>query len=349
MENEEELVEEANTDKLPHIVVLTETEKSQLRSAEKNVIAGGIAGSFGKTVTAPLSRLTVLYQVGPLLKQHAHLSGGTQIKIEDSLWQTVRSIVRREGLFSLWKGNFTAVIHRFPFSAINFASFEALKSFQFPYIERDSVVHRVICGGCAGAIACFACYPLDLARVRLTVGTGSNTPTERKSRLTSKIVDTLAPIIEKEGVRGLYSGLGVTLLVAVPNYALSFGVYGQVKEYLLKNHAMFTNKKTGHLTPTGSLLSGSVSGIFCSCVLFPVDVIRKRMQVMGSTKSASSDNPGVQQRKGFFDHAKAILKNDGVRGFYRGLAPELLKVCPMVAITFCTYEMSKDLLDQMFP
>ena len=37
-------------------------------SPYKSLISGGMAGCIGKTLTAPLSRLTILYQVGPLLR-----------------------------------------------------------------------------------------------------------------------------------------------------------------------------------------------------------------------------------------------------------------------------------------
>jgi solute carrier family 25 phosphate transporter 23/24/25/41 len=352
MENEEEMIEEENTEKISHTpIVITGNEKYQFLSASKNILAGGIAGSFAKTVTAPLARLTVLYQVSPIL---AAQGGQTKIKVDDSLWKSMRNIVRTEGFFSLWKGNFTAVIHRFPFSAINFASFEALR-FYTSNME-DTMLHRIGCGGLAGAIACFICYPLDLVRVRLTVGTITDNAVnakDKKPKLTSKIMDMFAETLEKDGFRGLYRGLTVTLLVAVPNYALSFGVYGQVKKYMLhEKKGTFVHKKTGHLTATGSLISGCISGMFCSTVLFPIDVIRKRMQVSGGSSSSSKSSPqqpNISKPKGFVAHARSITAADGLRGFYRGLFPELLKVCPMVALTFCSYEISKNFLDQYYP
>ena len=33
-----------------------------------------------------------------------------------------------------------------------------------------------------------------------------------------------------------------------------------------------------------------------------------------------------------------ILRNEGFQGLYRGILPELLKVIPMVSVTFCVYE-----------
>ena len=40
-----------------------------------------------------------------------------------------KKIIERGGVLSLWKGNVTSVIHRFPFSAINFYVYENMLVF----------------------------------------------------------------------------------------------------------------------------------------------------------------------------------------------------------------------------
>lgn len=47
---------------------------------------------------------------------------------------------------------------------------------------------------------------------------------------------------------------------------------------------------------------------------------------------------------GPWSEAKTLFQREGIRGFYRGLAPELLKVTPMVGFTFGTYEAMKEFL-----
>lgn len=91
-----------------------------LSDAQKSLLAGGVAGSTGKTVTAPLSRLTVLLQVGAV--QQCQQRGAFQ-----SLLHTANNILKSEGLRAFWKGNLTSVIHRFPYSAINFTLYEKVR------------------------------------------------------------------------------------------------------------------------------------------------------------------------------------------------------------------------------
>ena len=90
----------------------------------KLMIAGGCAGSFAKTVTAPLSRLTILYQVHQLAKTGGHFK---MYSMNESLGKIIQDIHHQEGLLSFWRGNLTAIIHRFPYSAVNFAVFDWVK------------------------------------------------------------------------------------------------------------------------------------------------------------------------------------------------------------------------------
>lgn len=98
-------------------------------------------------------------------------------------------------------------------------------------------------------------------------------------------------------------------------------------------------------------MSGSMSGMISAFTMFPVDVIRKRMQIMGAIvhEEVKSGVEKSQPRHGMLYHARNIYTTNGIRGFYRGIVPELLKVCPMVAITFSSYEIVKNYLDEKFP
>ena len=109
----------------------------QVNDTEKAMMAGGISGIIAKSLTAPLSRLTILFQV------HSALNP-LQPSYADSLWGGIVRIYREEGVKGFWKvgikflkvvndslhlfistqGNATTVIHRFPYSAINFSFYE---------------------------------------------------------------------------------------------------------------------------------------------------------------------------------------------------------------------------------
>lgn len=214
------------------------------------------------------------------------------------------------------------VMHRFPYSAINFATYEYLRK----HVQREeSPVTRFFCGATSGAIASVSCYPLDLLRTRVAVSHPS------APHGTPSLKSVIRSILAEKGPLGLYRGLSVAFFVNVPALAISFSVYGSMKDRFLSLHSnLYANLFIGdddRLTPLAALISGSVSGMISSLLLYPADVIRRRMQLGPNT-------PGSSPRA----HVRQILRQEGLGGFYRGILPEMLKVAPMVGVTFCCYE-----------
>jgi len=321
-------------------------------SALKHLFCGGVSGSVAKTVTAPLSRLTILFQVHSLVTTKE-----SRPKYAMSINEGVSKIIQRGGLLGLWKGNGTSVLHRFPFSAINFYVYENMLDITTQrFAERrnsrrrrrgeddgsdnDSRANsdppplaRMISGATAGMSACIACYPLDLIRTRLT--------TELPGQEHYKgIVDAMSKIIKEEGVLGLYSGITPTLFVAVPNFAISYTVYGTLKEHVLDDDLFYnlrkvdveSGKETLGLYLT--LLCGAASGSLSTLVTFPFDTVRRRMQIQNLHVEESQRLSGRGQ-------IMSMIEKEGFKGLYRGLTPELLKVVPMVGTMFTVYEYLK--------
>jgi hypothetical protein len=87
-----------------------------------------------------------------------------------------------------------------------------------------------------------------------------------------------------------------------------------------------------------SLGCGSLSGIVSSTATFPLDLVRRRMQLEGAGGRARVYTTGL------FGTFKHIFKTEGMRGLYRGIIPEYYKVVPGVGIAFMTFEELKKLL-----
>jgi solute carrier family 25 (mitochondrial phosphate transporter), member 23/24/25/41 len=335
------------------------SHESRSSSLFASMIAGGVAGCASKTAMAPLSRLTILYQVDSALH-----SPSKRIRVPLQLLNTsqlTRRLIRDEGIISLWKGNFTSLLHRFPYSAINFSVYELSKEalVSARELKEETAAIRFVAGAIGAAAACIICYPLDLIRTRLTLhnasvfGATSSSSTKKPSPLPqvnfslqqSAILETYRGIIHAEGVRGLYRGLGVSLAVAIPTLSIGFAVYGSAKEYLLRHQiSILTDKSSkNRLNAIGSLLCGASSGLCSSVLVYPADVIRRRMQVRGLQFTESLQSHATNQRQQFnlhaIDEVIQLYSKEGIKGFYRGITPELLKVIPAVGITFCVYDM----------
>lgn len=345
--------------------------------AAKQLMCGGIAGSVAKTLTAPFSRLTILFQVHSMVttrldrpKYAMTIQGGFQ------------KIVERGGLKSLWKGNMTSVLHRFPYSAINFYVYEntldllvgmkrnkreqtetatglarrlshrihlsdnddddndyddARKASKRQSTDDGLPILKFIAGAVAGSAAVFACYPLDLVRTRLT------TELEGQEHYRG-ITDAFRKIYQQEGLRGFYSGIGPTLCVAVPNFAISYSVYGTLKEHAVEDELFYNLRRIDadsgepRLGLVLTVMCGAASGIVATAVTFPMDTIRRRMQIQNL-------HLPPEKRLSSWRQFSRLVNQEGLSSLYRGLTPEMMKVVPMVGTMFVVYEFSKELLD----
>ncbi|XP_062216098.1 uncharacterized protein LOC133916440 [Phragmites australis] len=288
-----------------------------------HLLAGGVAGAFSKTCTAPLARLTILFQV-----QGMHSDVATMRKT--SIWREASRIVYEEGFRAFWKGNLVTIAHRLPYSSISFYAYEKYKNLlhMLPGLEKNGgfgadVGVRLLGGGLSGITAASMTYPLDLVRTRLAAQT--NTAYYRG------IYHALYVTCRDEGVRGLYKGLGATLLGVGPSIAVSFAVYET-----LRSHWQIERPYDSPVLI--SLACGSLSGIASSTFTFPLDLVRRRMQLEGAAGRARVYQTGLY---GTFGH---IVRTEGFRGMYRGILPEYCKVVPGVGIVFMTYEMLKAIL-----
>lgn len=277
----------------------------------------------------------------------------------------------------------TSVLHRFPYSAINFFVYEntldVLTGMREDHKEKTETVghlarrvsarimlqsedgedgrtimqeqqpsnssssddtlasHKFLAGAVAGSVAVSACYPLDLVRTRLT------TQLEGHEHYRG-IGDAFKKIFQTEGLLGFYSGIAPTMWVAVPNFAISYSVYGTLKEYTLDDELFYNLRrvdadsgepKLGFLL---TVLCGACSGFVATSLTFPFDTIRRRMQIQNLHVDPEHRLSSVEQ-------LVRLIRHEGLSSLYRGLTPEMLKVIPMVGTMFLVYEWSKDVLD----
>lgn len=126
-----------------------------------------------------------------------------------------------------------------------------------------------------------------------------------------------------------------------PYAALNFASYDVLKRSLaeFKEEIVAQEQATGGsrsaLTgmlfegPWVSLLIGGVSGTVAATACYPLDTVRRRMQMKNSVY------------KNQLDALATIARTEGARGFYRGWAANTLKVVPQNAIRMASYEIVK--------
>ncbi|OAY56392.1 mitochondrial adenine nucleotide transporter ADNT1 [Manihot esculenta] len=310
-----------------------------LQSICKSLIAGGVAGGVSRTAVAPLERLKILLQV-----QNPH-----SIKYNGTI-QGLKYIWKTEGFRGMFKGNGTNCARIIPNSAVKFFSYEeASKRILIFYRKQTgnddaqlTPLLRLGAGACAGIIAMSATYPMDMVRGRLTV------QTEKSPRQYRGIFHALSTVLKEEGPRALYKGWLPSVIGVIPYVGLNFAVYESLKDFLLKSKP-FGLVQDNELGVTTRLACGAAAGTVGQTVAYPLDVIRRRMQMVG-WKDAASVVTGDGKSKapleytGMIDAFRKTVRHEGFGALYKGLVPNSVKVVPSIAIAFVTYELVKDVL-----
>ncbi|OMJ20874.1 putative mitochondrial carrier [Smittium culicis] len=296
----------------------------------KHFIAGGVAGAVSRTVVSPLERMKILFQV-----QNSNKSSYSGVV------GTLKKIWKEEGFLGYMRGNGTNVIRIFPYSAVQFATYEKLKYLLMEKGKSElDTKRRLLAGAGAGIASVITTYPLDIVRTRISVQTGqvyenaANLPKDAKGRpIIPKmpgISKTFINIYKNEGgFRAIFRGLGATLFGVAPYVALNFQCYEVLRKF-------FT--PIGESSPSGinKLVCGAIAGCIAQTFTYPLDVLRRKMQVA----SMSEMDLGYTST---WDALKKIIKQEGPKGLYRGLVPNYLKVAPAIGVSFWTYEFCKDI------
>nr|CAG8525005.1 8242_t:CDS:2 [Entrophospora candida] len=138
------------------------------------------------------------------------------------------------------------------------------------------------------------------------------------------LFDGLYQILKYEGIRGLYRGI-IPAFFGVSHGALQFMAYEEMKKWKLKIGPKEDRKKLDNLEYL--LIAGS-SKIFATISTYPYQLIKARLQ-----------NQSFEIKyNGVIDTIKKVFRSEGFFGFYKGLAPNILRVLPGTCTTFLVYE-----------
>ncbi|GAA5947067.1 hypothetical protein JCM3765_002137 [Sporobolomyces pararoseus] len=287
--------------------------------------AGAVAGAASRTVVSPLERLKIILQVQGSSAQYKGVIHGLT-----KMW-------KEEGLRGYMAGNGINVIRIAPYSAVQFSTYEFFKSALISNSSDHTIdtPRRLLAGGFAGIAAVCTTYPLDLVRSRLSVESASlgmkEGRTDGKSTGIWKM--TLKVYREEGGFRALYRGLVPTSLGVCPYVSINFASYELLKQYYAKYA-----RDEPH-TPV-KLACGAIAGGFSQTITYPMDLLRRRMQMVG----LKSEVLGYEYT-GSWNALSTIVRREGIRGLYRGIVPNLIKCAPAQGVSFSMFELTRDLID----
>ena len=147
----------------------------------------------------------------------------------------------------------------------------------------------LISGFLSGIISRTIMCPFDVVKILIQT---SNTPIST--------IAVIKNIWKNNGIKGFWRGNLGSSINQGPQNALKFFAINKLQNLINKN---------GNYTPFQRAFIGSLSGIFSQFIVFPLDVINTRITV----------NPLIY--KNFFQTTKKIIKDEGIKGLWKGILP----------------------------
>ncbi|KAI0917376.1 hypothetical protein AcW1_007425 [Taiwanofungus camphoratus] len=204
-----------------------------------------------------------------------------------------------------------------------------------------SSANSMIAGAGGGLVASIATCPLDVIKTRLQAQQAVSGQKGYEG-----VVATVKTVLKHDGFRGLYRGLGPTILGYLPTWAIYFAVYDGIKSH-------FGEKPLGdvetvrHVYPAAQvkgyqplarehpwslhLFSAMAAGATSTTCTNPLWVIKTRFMTQSFQE---------KRYRHTIDAALTIYRTEGWRAFFRGLLPSLLGIAH-VAVQFPLYEFLK--------
>ena len=330
-----------------------------------HLLAGAVGGALSRTATAPIQTVR-LRMVAGAMDGTAAAKGG--------LAGEIALLARREGWRALFRGNLANVVRFAPTKGLDFFTFKVYKEFIGERLLGDAsgdgdergdgdgghgdgekarpgrmrrraarTAQSMAAGALAGLTSTALLFPLDNLTTRLAVGGGA---LARSATAAGRTLDAAgavaaaakfggvrglvaagAAVARAEGAGGLYRGLKPALVGIAPEAALTYGIFDLLKERCerAKRRAVSENERR-KATPAQIVACAAVASLCGQTFAFPAEAVSRRL-----TSGAATGN-GVAV-------FRAILEEQGIRGLYRGLGPASIRIVPMAAISFSSYEL----------
>lgn len=313
-------------------------KSNSIQTQLKQASAGAASGFITRFITQPFDVLKIRFQlqVEPVsLSSHTVTNNSKQMPHTSkytSMTQASRLIYQEEGLLAFWKGHNAGQLLTMTYTVFQFWSFEQIDlHFRHNgYLREHKNLRKFVSGGLAGCVGTTISMPFDVIRTRVIA---------QDPHLKNTSIFGLVPsIIEKEGVYGIFRGLGTTIIQIGPLIGFNFMFYHQLND-IYKNVVSAEH----HNPPVlWGLVNGCMAGVISKVVVYPLDFIKKRLQLQGFQESRKTFGRN-QKCANIRECVRVTLKEEGVMGFYKGMYPTLFKSGLTTALYFSFYDIFKRL------
>ncbi|KAJ1729863.1 hypothetical protein LPJ72_004749 [Coemansia sp. Benny D160-2] len=192
--------------------------------------------------------------------------------------------------------------------------------------RKDRPAHSLIAGTIAGAVEGAATYPTELVKTKMQLQ-GSQQYVAQGGQVYRGAMDCARATVQTQGIRGLYRGLTPMLLGNAAKAGVRFLTYDTVKAWL--------SDDGGRLSMPRTMLAGLCAGVIeGGTVVAPSETIKTRLihdQCM----------PRQNTYRGMVHCVQVAVREEGVRGIYRGVVPVMARQGANSCVRFAAYDTLK--------
>ena len=183
--------------------------------------------------------------------------------------------------------------------------------------NKSNVITSLAGGAVAGAVAKTVIAPLDRVKINFQI--------EKRVFTFREGIKFLVYSYQNHGLISLWRGNSATLARVIPSAAINYASHEQFKR-LLHVETNEDKKKNPHR----SFVAGSLAGVVSTTATYPLDLARARMAV------------SMSRQYGSLTHVfQLTVREEGLRGLYRGYGATILGVIPYAGTGFFVYETLK--------
>ncbi|KAF9622153.1 hypothetical protein IFM89_030011 [Coptis chinensis] len=277
----------------------------------REFVAGGFGGMAGVISGYPLDTLRI------------RLQQPTNTRSASSL---LRSIISSEGPLSLYRG-MTAPLASVTFqNAMVFQVYAVLsRAFHSSFTNCDPPSYKCVAlGGVGtGALQSLMLSPVELVKIRLQLQVCQQDNHQKGPLSVAK------DIFIRQGIRGMYRGLTITVLRDAPAHGVYFWTYEYTREKLHPGC-----RKSGQESLKTMLFAGGLAGVASWMCCYPLDVVKTRLQAQSQT-SIDHLKP---KYSGILDCFRKSVLEEGYCVLWRGLGTAVTRAFLVNGTIFVAYE-----------
>jgi solute carrier family 25 carnitine/acylcarnitine transporter 20/29 len=240
----------------------------------------------------------------------------------------IKKLLAKEGPKGFYKGTLTPLVGVGACVSVQFSVNEYMKRYYDQKLNGQplSLLDFFTCGGVAGFANGFLASPIEHIRIRLQTQTGDQ-------KLFNGPLDCAKKVYQSSGIKGIYKGLTPTLF----REGVGLGIYFATYEALIAQELEKYKEMSRKDIPGWKLcMYGGLSGYTLWIGIYPVDVLKSKLQTDSLTKP---------KYRGSIDVVRDVWAKNGIKGFYRGFIPTILRAAPANGATFAIFELTMRLLD----